>query len=116
MGKEGREFVYETTFASKTGEDKEFVEQIWARRKVGFLLDQIRSNGEKKELMEELLTLAKKYGIATPYTSHLIVPDGPMPVAGSGFSRSPQNLRPMGGAGIGGGGGFGGMPGGAGGP
>jgi Ca-activated chloride channel family protein len=107
MGKEGREFVYETTFAPKTGEDKEFVEQIWARRKVGFLLDQIRTNGEKKELMDELLSLAKRYGIATPYTSHLIVPDGPMPVAGGG-------MMPRGGAGAingpafgGAGGGFG---------
>src|SRR5262249_24033969 len=26
--------------------------------------------------------LAKKYGIATPYTSYLVVPDAPMPVAG----------------------------------
>ena len=28
MGKEGREFVYETTFAPKTGEDKDFVERL----------------------------------------------------------------------------------------
>lgn len=81
MGKEAREYVFETTFSPKTNEDREFVEHIWARRKVGYLLDQIRVNGEKKELMEELLALAKKYAIATPYTSHLIVPDAPMPVA-----------------------------------
>src|SRR5262249_18557278 len=41
---------------------------------------QIRANGEKKELVEETIALAKKYGIATPYTSYLIVPDGPVPV------------------------------------
>ena len=104
IGKEAREFVYETTFQPKTGEERDFVEHIWARRKVGFLLDQIRANGEKKELMTELLTLAKKYGIATPYTSHLIVPDAPMPVAGGGRF-----------GGLGGGAGFGPM-GGLGGP
>ncbi|HTU22565.1 MAG TPA: hypothetical protein VMG10_31290, partial [Gemmataceae bacterium] len=66
----------------KTGEEREFVEHLWARRKVGYLLDQIRANGEKKELLQEVVTLAKKYGITTPYTSYLVVPDGPMPVVG----------------------------------
>jgi Ca-activated chloride channel family protein len=80
VGKQSREFVYELTFPDKTGEARDFVEQLWARRKVGYLLDQIRINGEKKELMDEVVSLAKKYGITTPYTSYLIVPDGPMPV------------------------------------
>src|SRR5262249_38169201 len=57
-----------------------FVEQLWARRKVGYLLDQIRTNGEKKELVDEVTALAKKHGIATPYTSYLIVPDVATPV------------------------------------
>jgi Ca-activated chloride channel family protein len=81
VGKEPRTFVYEINFPDKTNDDKGFVEHLWARRKVGYLLDQIRANGEKKELVEETVALAKKYGIATPYTSYLIVPDGPMPVA-----------------------------------
>jgi Ca-activated chloride channel family protein len=80
VGKETREFVYELTFPEKTGEARDFVEHLWARRKVGYLLDQIRVNGEKKELVDEVVSLAKKYGITTPYTSYLIVPDGPMPV------------------------------------
>src|SRR5262249_22218174 len=63
---------------------KGFVEPIWARRKVGYLLDQIRANGESKELKDEVVALAKKNGITTPYTSWLIGPDGPMPVAGAG--------------------------------
>ena len=90
VGKEDEEFVYETTFPDKTGESKEFVEHLWARRKVGYMLDQIRANGEKKELVDEVVALAKRYGITTPYTSYLIVPDAPMPVvvapggAGSG--------------------------------
>jgi Ca-activated chloride channel family protein len=84
VGKETREFVYELTFPDKTGDEREFVEHLWARRKVGYLLDQIRANGEKKELVDEMVVLAKKYGIATPYTSYLVVPDGPLPVAGAG--------------------------------
>jgi Ca-activated chloride channel family protein len=84
VGMEEREFVYELTFPEKTGEAREFVEQLWARRKVGYLLDQIRANGEKPELVTEVVALAKKYGITTPYTSYLIVPDAAVPVAGGG--------------------------------
>src|SRR5262249_53952537 len=87
------------TFPEKTGDERGFVEEIWARRKVGFLLDQIRANGEKKELKDEVIVLAKKYGITTPYTSWLIVPDGPVPVV-----RGPGGPRP--GFGFGGGGGL----------
>jgi Ca-activated chloride channel family protein len=77
VGKEVKEFVYEIDFAAKTGEDKAFVEDLWARRKVGYLLDQIRVNGDKKELIEEVTALAQRYGITTPYTSYLVVPDAP---------------------------------------
>src|SRR5262249_6742938 len=42
VGKETKEFVYELPFAAKSSDDKAFVEDLWARRKVGFLLDQIR--------------------------------------------------------------------------
>ncbi len=82
VGNEKKEFVYEVQFPERTASDtgKDFVEPLWARRKVGFLLDQIRVNGEKKELVDEVVLLAKRYGIATPYTSYLVVPDTVMPV------------------------------------
>ncbi len=89
IGKETREFVYETDFVGKS-EDKPFVEELWARRKVGYLLEQIRLNGEKKELVDEVVALAKKYGIATPYTSYLIVPDANLPVAGGKDKPKPE--------------------------
>ncbi|OWK47257.1 VIT domain-containing protein [Fimbriiglobus ruber] len=79
VGAEERELVYELTFPVKA-EANGFVEHLWARRKVGYLLDQIRASGESKEVVEEVTTLAKKYGIATPYTSYLVVPDAPLPV------------------------------------
>ncbi len=80
VGKKTREFVYETTFPERTGDGKEFVEHLWARRKVGYLLDQIRLNGERPELVTEVTALAKRYGITTPYTSYLIVPDTATPL------------------------------------
>ncbi len=92
MGKETKEFVYELTFPSKTNDDREFVEHLWARRKVGYMLDQIRANGEKPELVQEVIALAKKYGIATPYTSYLIVPDGAVPVVNRRFGAERPNV------------------------
>jgi Ca-activated chloride channel family protein len=82
VGSETKEFTYDVTFPEKTSDERGFVAHIWARRKVGYLLDQIRANGEKKELVDEVVALAKRYGITTPYTSYLIVPDGAFPVAG----------------------------------
>lgn len=86
VGKESREFVYDVNFPAKTDDDKGFVVDLWARRKVGYLLEQIRSNGEKKELVDEVIALAKKHGIATPYTSYLVVPDN---VSASTASAAP---------------------------
>jgi Ca-activated chloride channel family protein len=98
VGQEKAEFVYELNFPAKTASDtgKDFVEPLWARRKVGYLLDQIRVNGEKKELIDEVVALAKRYGIATPYTSYLVVPDGPMPVVAPPGRRPGDPARPGG--------------------
>ncbi len=78
---DSKEFVYETRFPGQTGKDKAFVEDLWARRKVGYLLDQIRVNGETTELKDEVVALAKKHGITTPYTSYLVLPDAAPGVA-----------------------------------
>ena len=106
VGMVEKEFVYELTFPEKTGEEREFVEHLWARRKVGYLLEQIRANGEQKELVQEVVSLAKKYGITTPYTSYLVVPDGAMPVTqmgrmsgGFGMFRATPSMGGMGGVG-----------------
>ena len=109
VGSDDKEIVYELDFPSRTEGDRNFVEHLWARRKVGFVLDQIRINGEQKELVEEVTALAKKYGIATPYTSYLVVPDSVVPVVpppgrihpmpGFGGPGAPAALAPQGGHG-----------------
>src|SRR5262249_36521120 len=53
----------------------EFIPQLWAMRRVGMLLDEIRLRGENSELREEVVDLARRYAIVTPYTSYLIVED-----------------------------------------
>jgi Ca-activated chloride channel homolog len=71
-----RRFTYDDLqFPEKQG-DNEFLPHLWAMRRVGHLLDQIRSNGESKELRDEVVELGTRYGIVTPYTSYLVLEPG----------------------------------------
>ncbi len=74
LGKETRRFEIEVSFP-EDNKDQDFVAAVWAHRQVGFLLDQIRLTGETQALRDEIVQLAKQYGIVTPYTSWLVVDD-----------------------------------------
>lgn len=67
-------FVYENKFAASEAKGG-FIELLWAQRRIGHLLDQIRLHGETKELVDDVIRLSKEYGIQTPYTSQLILED-----------------------------------------
>jgi Ca-activated chloride channel family protein len=58
------------TFHRQDG--KEFIARLWATRKIGYLLQQIRLHGEEKEVVDEIVDLSIRYGIITPYTSFLV--------------------------------------------
>jgi len=51
---------------------EEFIARLWATRKIGYLLQQIRLHGEQGELVDEIVDLSIRYGIITPYTSFLV--------------------------------------------
>ncbi len=53
----------------------EFIPQLWATRRVGWLLDEVRLRGDHPELRDEIVQLARRHGIVTPYTSYLILED-----------------------------------------
>ncbi|MEK6324175.1 MAG: VIT domain-containing protein [Acidobacteriota bacterium] len=55
--------------------DNPFLARLWATRRVGYLLEQIRLNGENRELKDEIIQLGTRYGIVTPYTSFLVTED-----------------------------------------
>ncbi|MCX6032605.1 MAG: VIT domain-containing protein [Chloroflexi bacterium] len=58
------------TFVARGGD--EFIPRLWAQRKIGYLLAQIRLKGTKDELVKEVISLSTRYGIVTPYTSFLV--------------------------------------------
>jgi Ca-activated chloride channel family protein len=64
-------FGYSGVRFSSGGGD-EFIARLWATRKIGYLLQQIRLHGEEGELVNEIVDLSIRYGIITPYTSFLV--------------------------------------------
>jgi len=83
--------------AAMSGQNKaaDFIPRLWAIRKVGYLLEEIRLRGERAELKDEVTMLGKRFGIVTPYTSYLVVEDTPVPVANNrGFEGRPGDRPP----------------------
>ncbi|QDV37211.1 VIT domain-containing protein [Tautonia plasticadhaerens] len=72
VGDERRTFEFEADLA-RPGENAryDFVEPLWASRRIGDIIDQIDLHGKNPELTEELVRLSTRYGILTPYTSFL---------------------------------------------
>ena len=69
-----QEFVTDINFG-QGDRSNDFVPRLWATRRVGYLLDEIRMHGETAELKDEATRLARQWGIVTPYTAYLIVED-----------------------------------------
>ena len=69
-----KKFAYDVKFANQST-DNDFIPRLWATRRVGYLLDEIRLRGESRELKDEVTELARKYGVVTPYTAYLIQED-----------------------------------------
>ncbi|MCC6875874.1 MAG: VWA domain-containing protein [Sandaracinaceae bacterium] len=90
-----RAFVFPVAFPPAEPRN-EFLPRIWATRKIGFLLDAIRLQGESAELRDEVVQLAQRFGIVTPYTSYLVVEDPSIlpPVLARAPSPAPRLPEP----------------------
>lgn len=55
--------------------------RLWATRKIGYLLNQVRLTGPEKEVIDEIVRLSIRYGIVTPYTSYLVTEPLPLGAA-----------------------------------
>ena len=71
---ERKVYIYETNFSPREefGNSASTIPRLWATRKIGYLLSQIRLMGENKEWVDAIIQLSVQYGIITPYTSFLI--------------------------------------------
>jgi Ca-activated chloride channel family protein len=74
FGGERREFTEDVQFPAAAALNP-WLPRLWAARRVGWLLDEIRLRGESRELVEEVTQLARAWGIVTPYTAYLVLED-----------------------------------------
>jgi Ca-activated chloride channel family protein len=95
-----RTFFYNNLRFPLREDANDFVPRLWATRRVGWLMEQIRTNGEQEELRNEIVDLGTRYGIVTPYTSYLAVEPNtaaqaitslPPSRRGGGAGQSPSN-------------------------
>ncbi|NUM36970.1 MAG: VWA domain-containing protein [Candidatus Brocadiae bacterium] len=87
IGEEEQTFDYEVSFPEKNIENSQ-IPRLWATRKIGFLLEQIRLEGAESHLKKEVVDLAQEFGIVTPYTSYLVLEDDAQ------ISQRPPTPRP----------------------
>jgi Ca-activated chloride channel homolog len=67
LGKEER--VYTATAAlGEVGSEHSFLPRLWAQRKIGELLDDVRLHGAKPELIQQIAALSREFAIVTDYT------------------------------------------------
>ncbi|MEM9190550.1 MAG: VIT domain-containing protein [Myxococcota bacterium] len=85
-----RRFSFPVTFPA-TEDRNAWLPRLWATRKIGFLLDEIRLRGNRSELREEVTQLAQRFGIVTPFTSYLVVEDQAIP---EDLQRPPREQNP----------------------
>ena len=83
---------YTASFPSRI-DANEVIPPLWAAQRIGYLLDEIRLNGEDKELVDEATKLARRFGIVTPYTSYLIMEDERRRVAANTLRPEHQTLN-----------------------
>jgi len=92
--RQARDFAFDVGFPADEA-DNDFLPRLWATRKIGFLLDQIRLRGERAELRDEVVQLARQFGIVTPYTSFLVVEDEAVPPELRAQMRPEVGMRPV---------------------
>jgi Ca-activated chloride channel family protein len=85
-------YTYQVDFGSGTDRQGStaYIARLWATRKIGYLLGQIRHQGENQEWVDAIIQLSLRYGIITPYTSFLI--EEPDILAGEGLDRAADEL------------------------
>lgn len=63
-------FTYDVFFPERDTDDPA-VSQLWAQRYVADLLTELRIEGVRESLVEEVVEIANQFGIVTPYTAYL---------------------------------------------
>ena len=89
-----RTYTYPSLSFPLRTDANDYLPRLWATRRVGWLMEQVRTNGEQKELRDEIVDLGTRYGIVTPYTSYLATDNlTSLVVTGRDAQQLPLNNR-----------------------
>jgi Ca-activated chloride channel family protein len=66
-----KSYTFPVTMASNEPANT-YLPRLWAMRRIGHLTDVAQENSENKEVVDEIVSLSKKYGIISAYTSFLV--------------------------------------------
>lgn len=83
-----KSFSFPLNFATTQAGNSHLV-KLWAMRRIGYLTEVAHSNGENKEVIDEIIALSKQHGIISQYTSYLVtdpsengrLANGPVPMS-----------------------------------
>ena len=96
VGRDRRTYEFPAELADTgAASGRDYVETLWAVRRVGAIIDQIDLSGPNKELIDELLALSTKYGLLTPYTSFLADDRTQLHASGANFGRARTELEAL---------------------
>ncbi|HEY6188873.1 MAG TPA: VIT and VWA domain-containing protein [Pyrinomonadaceae bacterium] len=95
-GSRAQTLYYDNQHFPLRAEKNDFLPRLWATRRVGWLMEQIRTNGEQKELRDEVVDLGTRYGIVTPYTSYLALESEEASQITAGNQAPPQRRERLG--------------------
>jgi Ca-activated chloride channel homolog len=94
VGGEEQEFDFPADLVDDSDDDTNaFVAKLWATRRVGEIIDELDLKGRNEELVKELVDLATKHGILTPYTSFLADESAPAHDQASLYRGAEVQLR-----------------------
>jgi Ca-activated chloride channel family protein len=91
-----QKFDFPAKLVERSGDETNaFVEKLWAVRRVGEILDELDLKGKNEELVHELVDLATRHGIITPYTSFLADESTSLRDTASNVQRADRRLSAL---------------------
>lgn len=96
VGGVAKAYTFPVSFAGNQAGNTQ-LPRLWAMRRIGHLTEVAQENGNNKEIVDEIMSLSRKYGIISAYTSYLVTEPGevtrtprpmPMPWVSPGARRA----------------------------
>ena len=76
VGRDERTFRFDDLAFVRDG-GTETLPRLWATRKIGHLLREVRIDGPTDEAIDQIVRLSIRFGVVTPYTSYLVTEPAP---------------------------------------